>query len=89
MKLLKPALIAATIAMSGPALAGGGFGAFYIPTLDFAADNETVTKGLNPALETSPQTCSRQKAGSAEVHGNACAKSAQLDQAKHKHVGDE
>lgn len=88
MNALKPALIAATIAFAGPALAGGGPSFVYFPNLTYPTQDATVTRGSATVLDQSEVTCSQleQNAG---VKADACGTLAKTELVKRKLAGDQ
>lgn len=83
MTILKPAVIAATIAFASPALAGGGPSFVYFPTLTYPEDGATVSKDAQARHVNTGNVCA-QPAHSADARPNACGTLAGHDLASRK-----
>ncbi|MEP3345077.1 MAG: hypothetical protein ABJN34_14165 [Litoreibacter sp.] len=83
MTSLKTALIAATVAIAGPALADGA----YIPLLTFPDVEEAATKADVQAAKTPSQSCT-QLERDAEMTPDTCGSLSLADVAERKFARD-
>ena len=88
MNTLKSALIAASIAFAGPALADGGAAIAYFPNLTFPAQDVAVTQNKAKVLAQSGDSCTvlEREVG---VQSDACGTIAKSVLVKRKLARDE
>ncbi|SHF47421.1 hypothetical protein SAMN05444273_106195 [Litoreibacter ascidiaceicola] len=88
MNTLKSALIAASVAFAGPALADGGASFVYFPNLTYPTQDVTVTRVQSSTLEQAPKGCSLLELG-AGVQKDVCGTLTQSELVKRKLAQDE
>jgi hypothetical protein len=88
MNALKPALIAASIAFAGPALADGGALFGFVPTLTFPAQEAVVSQNKAPILAQSDNRCTvlERDAG---IQPDACGTLSKSELVKRKFAREE
>lgn len=87
MNTLKSAIIVATIAFAGPALAGGPTSVFF-PNLFFPTQDATVTRGLATVLDQPAHTCTQME-NDAGIQSDACGTLSKAELVKRKLAGDQ
>lgn len=88
MNILRTAVIAASLAVAGPALADGGAAFVYMPNLSYPVQDVAVTKTATIAPVQKPGTCTLLER-SADVHPSICGTLAQSELVKRKLARDE